>query len=265
MKANILYIALFISTLIFSSCEKVINVDLNEADRVYVIEGQLTNIEEMNFVKITKSDDFYETEEFEKITGATVTITDDFGNTTLFSEIEPGLYRSPGFTAIAYTNYQLSAIIEGEEFTASTYMPGNTTIDSIPYLQGSFFGAEGYNAFLYWTDDANEKNYYKYNNWVKSTGDDAFTPDPSISITEDALFNGISTGTPLFTRSFDLGDSVIVDLMEIDEHNFKYWYALSQVTSGQTAAPGNPISNLSNEALGYFGAYNISRDTIVIQ
>jgi hypothetical protein len=28
--------------------------------------------------------------------------------------------------------------------------------------------------------------------------------------------------------------------------------------------PSNPETNLSNDALGYFGAYTVSRDTIVI-
>lgn len=230
-----------------------------------MIEGQITNIEDMNFIKITKSDDFYETEEFESISNATITVTDDQGNVTNFLEVSNGIYKAPGFIANSYTNYSLSVFIDSEEITAQTYMPGNPAIDSIPYLEGAFFGSEGYNAFLYWTDPASERNYYKYNNWQKSIDDDAFTPDPSISITEDALFNGIGTGIPLFSRQFKLGDTVIVDLMEIDEPNYKYWFALSQVVSGQTAAPGNPISNLSGGTLGYFGAYNIARDTIVIE
>ena len=264
MNKNLFYIAL-ISIIALTSCEKVIDVDLNEADRQYVVEGQITNIEDLNYIRISKSDDFYETEDFEGISGADVTVTDGNGNTSTFIEVEPGLYKSAGFVTTSYTNYELSILIGSEEITAQTYMPGNTEIDSIPYLEGSFFGSEGYNAFLYWTDPGTERNYYKYNNWKKSTGDQYFTPDPSISITEDALFDGIGTGVPLFSRQFDLGDSVIVDLMEIDEPNFKYWYALSQVVSGQTAAPGNPISNLSGSTLGYFGAYNVSRDTIVIQ
>lgn len=264
MKRAFLYTS-SLMILLLASCEKVIQVELNEADRTFVIEGQITNIEEMNYVKITKSDDFYETEDFETISSASVSITDDQGIVTMFTESEPGLYKSAGFIANSYTNYELNVIIDGEEISATTYMPGNTSIDSIPYVFGSFFGAEGYNAFLYWTDDATERNYYKYNNWLRSPGDTGYTPDPNISITEDALFNGIGTGIPLFTRSFDVGDSVIIDLMEIDEHNFKYWYALSQVTSGQTAAPGNPISNLSGNYLGYFGAYNVTRDTIVIE
>ncbi len=253
------------AVLLLSSCEKVIDVELNEADRVYVIDGQIANFEDLTYIKVSRSDDFYETEDFETVSGASVVVTDEFGTATTFTEVEPGTYKPSGFMPASYTNYDLSVTIDGEEITASTFMPGNTEIDSIPYVNGAFFGSEGYSAFLYWTDEASERNYYKYNNWVKSPGDEAFTPDPSISITEDALFNGIPTGIPLFTRSFDLGDTVIVDLMEIDEPNFKYWYALSQVTSGQTAAPGNPVSNLSGDALGYFGAYNVTRDTIVIE
>lgn len=264
MNTKIIYIAVFF-ILILSSCEKVIQVELNDSDRVYVVEGQITNFEELNYIKISKSDNFYETEDFELVSNATVTVTDDQGSVFVFTETQDGRYESSGFLAESYTSYDLSISIDGEEITAQTYMPGITAIDSIPYLEGSFFGSEGYNAFLYWTDPGDERNYYKYNNWVKGDKYQYFTPDPAISITEDALFNGIGTGIPLFTRQFELGDSIIVDLMEIDEPNYKYWFALSQVVSGQTAAPGNPISNLSGDALGYFGAYNVSRDTIVIQ
>lgn len=265
MKAILLSISV-IFILFLSSCEKVIDVNLNDADRVYVIEGQITNFAGMNYVRVSKSDNFYQTQDFKQISGATVSVSDEIGNLTVFTESEPGLYVSNSFTANSYTTYNLSVLIGTEEITATTYMPGNTMIDSIPYRenQGGFFG-DGYTAFLYWTDDANEENYYRYKNYKKSITDLYFTPDESISITEDALFNGIGTGIPLFSRNFDLGDTVIVDLMEIDKHNYKYWYALSQVNSGQSAAPGNPVSNLSGDALGYFGAYNVSRDTIVIQ
>lgn len=248
------------------SCEKVIDVDLNNAEQVYVVEGVISNFSDQNFVKITQSAGFYDSNDFNPITGAIITISDQNGNTTTFSESSPGYYSNVGFTATAYMSYDLEVNINGEIITASTTMPGNTVIDSIPYRkpEGGFFG-DGYVAFVYWKDDGNESNYYKINNYRKTSTDLYYTPDDQISVTEDRLSNGIATGTPIFSRTFDAGDSVIVDLMEIDDANYKYWYSLSQVAGGQSAAPGNPVTNLSGNTLGFFGAYNISRDTIVIE
>lgn len=260
------FIAATLAIITFVSCEKVINVELNEADRVYVVDGFISNMEDQNYIKISKSDNFYAIGDFEKISGATVVITDQDNNSVTFTELEPGYYALPGFVASSYKTYDLQISINDEVITARTTMPGNTTIDSIPYQenQGGFFG-DGYTAFLYWFDKGNETNYYKLTNYKKSIGEQYYQGDTDISITNDQLSNGIPTGIPLFTSTFELGDSVIVDLIEIDQHNYYYWYALSQVVSGQSAAPGNPISNLSGNTLGYFGAYNISRDTIVIE
>jgi hypothetical protein len=53
----------------------------------------------------------------------------------------------------------------------------------------------------------------------------------------------------------NLNDTVQMELDAIDRPVYDYFYTLNQSTlNGQSAAPANPVSNFSNNALGYFCA-----------
>jgi hypothetical protein len=69
-----------------------------------------------------------------------------------------------------------------------------------------------------------------------------------------------------------LNDTAIVELLTLDKSTYDYYSTLSNVlTEGDTGppmmmtTPANPNSNLSNGALGYFGAFAVRSDSIVIQ
>lgn len=257
---NILLTLTALSTLV--SCTKVIELDLNDAGDKIVVDGVVSNDTANNFIKLQSSAGFYDDNTFDPITGATVTITDQNGMSYPMTESTPGIYTNPAFVGQAYTTYDLSIDANGELITATTYLPGNTPIDSIVTLEapGGFFG-EGYTAFLYWTDEVSERNYYRirtYENTLKEN---------IIYISEDNLYNGIGTGQPLFTNSYEFGDSATIELMEIDAGTYEYWFSLSQISDpqNQPAAPGNPETNLQGNALGYFGAYNITRESKIVQ
>ena len=61
-------------------------------------------------------------------------------------------------------------------------------------------------------------------------------------------------------------DTVVVELQTLDKSTYDYYLTLNSLAGGLFGAsnPANPKTNLSNDALGYFGAYTVSRDTIVI-
>lgn len=257
---NIIIILVFISML--TSCEKVIQLDLNQTEELYVVDAMVSNVSQFNYVKLSKSARFYDGNNFAPVEGASVLITDENGVVITMQETAPGFYENPLLVGQNYTSYSLKVEVDGNVFEGSTYLPGNSPLDSVVTLQnqGGFFGTD-FTAFAYWTDKANEKNHYR----LRTYRNDSL--QNSIYLTEDNLFNGIATGSPLFSTSYELGDSAIVELMEIDEFTYKYWLSLDQISSAQSqpAAPGNPISNMSNGALGYFGGYNMSMDTVVVQ
>ena len=77
-----------------------------------------------------------------------------------------------------------------------------------------------------------------------------------------------------FGASFNKGDKIVVELITMSKINYEYVSTLGNViaSSGKgpggvakTGTPANPNSNISNGALGFFGAYSIKRDSLIIQ
>ena len=66
----------------FSSCEKVIDVKVNDADKKYVIEGEITDQQGGCQVLISQTKSFSDNNDFAGISGAKVTIADDAGVVT---------------------------------------------------------------------------------------------------------------------------------------------------------------------------------------
>lgn len=252
----------FLGLVILSSCEKVVKLDLIDAEEQYVVDAMVSNVDKFNYVKLSKSVNFYDGNDFKPVEGANVVVTDENGVAIQLLETASGYYENPLLVGHAYTKYDLKIEVDGEVIEGSTFLPGNSQLDSVITLQnsGGFFG-DGFTAFAYWTDAGNEKNYYRLRSYRNDT------MQTNIVITEDNLYNGIATGTPLFSTSYEEGDSAMVELMEIDEKTYKYWLSLDQISNpqNQPAAPGNPESNLSNGALGYFGGYNMDIDTVLVE
>jgi len=80
MRKEIIYLALFL--VLFVSCEEYYNPDLDVVSSILVIESQLTNNPAKNFVKLSMTQDFYNTTADQKVTGAKVELV-EVGGTTL--------------------------------------------------------------------------------------------------------------------------------------------------------------------------------------
>ena len=74
----------------FTGCEKIINVDLNEAAPRIVIEGLVTDGRGPYRITITKSGSYFNQPSVETVSGAKVVITDDLGNIDSLHETFPG-------------------------------------------------------------------------------------------------------------------------------------------------------------------------------
>ena len=84
---------------------------------------------------------------------------------------------------------------------------------------------------------------------------------------DDENTNGNYIDIPLFIRSFEIGDTIDLSLLNIDEKSYDYLLTLNTIIgNGQpSAAPANPNSNFSNGALGYFAIYNGETKQIIIK
>jgi len=75
------------------------------------------------------------------------------------------------------------------------------------------------------------------------------------------IFGSDSVGN----KKINTGDVVKVDMECVDKNVYEYWYSLDQGSTGssQSAAPGNPVSNMQGGALGYFSANTLQTKNAV--
>ena len=83
-------IYLVLAALALSSCEKVIDVDLNEAEKKYVIEANLSDQAGSALVLLTQTRNFDESNDFPGVSGAVVTISEAGGASYTLTESAPG-------------------------------------------------------------------------------------------------------------------------------------------------------------------------------
>jgi hypothetical protein len=85
-------------------------------------------------------------------------------------------------------------------------------------------------------------------------------------VIEDRYSVGAYYKLPIFTDSFEQNDSVDVELVSISHAMFDYFNTLALLVDGSgSPAPTNPSSNWSGGALGYFGAFSVSKQTIFVR
>lgn len=263
MKTLLLSTVALAITIILSSCEKVILIELNESDQKIVVDAIVSNDSVQNHVTLSKSGGFYQNTDFEAITGASVTITDDKGILYTLTEESPGYYINPALIGQLKTTYSLEVVSGDQIITGSTYIPDTTHLNSLSYFlaEGGFY-EEGWVVLMNWEDEVSEENYYRFKAIVNGS------KSKEIALMDDLLINGIETQYPLYGADVNDYDTVTVEFIEIDRSSYDYLKVLGDIASGAdagSAAPGNPDSNLSGGALGFFGGYAISYSTIVIE
>ena len=101
------------------SCQKVIEIKVKESDTRYVIEGLVTNESTPWKVKISRTNPLNSDNNFLNISGASVKIRDNGIEHTL-AEVSPGIYQTSGLTGIPGHRYELSVMINGESFSATS-------------------------------------------------------------------------------------------------------------------------------------------------
>lgn len=253
---------LFIVATIATSCEKVVDLDLDKAKPMLVVEAIVHDSLGDNFVKLTKSRPFNDNSVgYEVVSGAVIIVTDNLGNGYPFIENEPGNYSSPVLEGIAGRIYTLMVSVNGKVVTAKSTMNPKVNLDSLSHekIEHPIMLEEKdkYSVRTYFYDTPNFTNYYRikaFNNGVQEKG---------YIVLNDDLADGDHVVFPVFQSDFDEGDTVVVQLLSIDEVNFRYFNAIYYSQTGEV--PGNPETNLVGEdVVGYFGAYAKSEKSIII-
>ena len=255
-------ISIFVFAVMLNSCTKVVNINLNDASPKIVIEGNVTNTAGPYQVKITKTVNFSASNIFPAVSGAVVTITDNTNSiANTLSESSPGIYISSTLQGVAGHTYSLSVSSEGSTYTSSSTMPLPVSFDSISFSHIARFGGTDINAVANFQDPPGLGNYYSFTETVNGQQSDR------VQSYEDRLSDGRYIQRELSIDTLKAGNVVVVSMNCIDKGTYNYISTLRQVTGGNnfnSLSPANPVSNISNGALGYFSAHTVQIRTAIV-
>jgi hypothetical protein len=264
---NIFFI--IISMVLFSSCEKVIEIDLNTTAPQIVIEGEMSDQAGIYTVKISKTVNFSDANNYPPVQGATVTITDNTGLSETLTESAAGIYKTRNLLGVGGRTYTLNVNIAGKIYTAVSAMPTLVPLQGIKIIPSNLLrpgqdtGAR-FIAIPNYIDPPSIGNCYRFIQTLNGKADNAFI------VFNDNVNNGMPNQRPIFSRNLELrkGDTLTVEMRNIDKTVYEYFYSLNQSSGegpGGGSTPANPVNNIVGGALGYFSAYSTSKKTVIVQ
>jgi len=258
-----------LSVLTIVSCTKDINLKLRDASGQLVIEGNITNAAGPQYVKLSTNVPFTNPNTYPPVTGATVTINDQAGNSYTLKEGPQGTYSATTPAGTAGTTYSLNVVAKGQTYSANSTMPAAITLDSITSqskvaVRRPKNEKDKKEITVYYRDPAGINNYYRFVMWVNGVQvNDIFAYD-------DLLTDGRYVSRNLRESDVDIysGDTVKVEMQCIDKPMYTYWFTLQRQQSqglNVPVAPANPPTDISPVTLGYFSAHTTQSMTIVVK
>lgn len=268
-------LVVLLATILFSSCDKVINPDLASAPPVLVVEAWLNDKSEKQIIQLTKTQPYFDMSAPVGVNGASVVVTDDLNNVFTFVDdgTNSGTYQwtplvgqnigTPGRT------YTLSVQTNGETFESITSMKRTTTIDSITFTkkQEFQFPADSYVAQFWAQDPPGKGDSY----WIRAFKNKVLLNKPmEINVAYDAGFSaggdfdGVQFIQPIReginpldedpkNKNMNLppylvGDSVYVEIQSITLAAFDHLHQVIDQTNRQGgfgALFARPLENVS--------------------
>lgn len=246
-----------------ASCEKVIDININDANPIPVVESYIEN-DSTCYALLTYTSNFFDNSSSPFITDAVITVSDDAGNSEQLTYESDGVYRGNTVIGVIGRTYTMDVTIADETYTASSKMPPLVAIDSFSVQAlSSFFGGGGtgperYWAYVNYTDPPVTQNFYAVRTTYFDSTETTQEYVTDYRIADDELSNGIATRSFATTNPFVSGDTIKTELASLDQQTHLYFKTLQDALTGGfgSAAPSNPTTNFTAGALGYFGAWS---------
>jgi Domain of unknown function (DUF4249) len=274
MKNIIQYLALILFTISFSSCEDVVDVDLNTAAPRLVIDASIkwqkgTSGNEQK-IKLTTTTDYF-SNVIPAVSGATVFITDS--SNTVFDFIETpstGEYICSNFTPVINETYTLTVQVLGNTYTATQKLLATPVIESIEQTTVDGFAGEEIQIKFFYQDNGLEDNFYLigFKNSSKTF--------PEYGVIEDEFFQGNEMFGLYRNEDLKTDDELFMSLQGVDERYFNYMNKLITIAGSSGGSPfatppatlrGNIVNQTDqkNYPLGYFHLSEIDSRNYTIE
>ena len=254
----ILYMVLF--AVVFSSCEKEIDVELRSVEPRIVIEGIIKK-DSLATVRISQTLDFGNNQGYPFLKGAVVTITDNEGNREVLPQDETGWYTAINLKGMERRTYDLSVVYEGVEYKATSTMPPHVNLDSLAMVK--VLAIDYAFPEIYFKDPVGTENQY-YRALLFINGKQHHDMSEFVRSAEFMDGREFVQFIPVMTHDddndpYEKGDELTVEFQCLDKGAYTFFYTLSRIENDLT----NPVSNISNGALGYFSACTSQRKSII--
>ena len=275
-KLSIYILILFL----YSSCETVVEIDLEEGNKNLVVESYLEFPDSITSgfarVLLTESSAFNSGEVSNTVSNATILINDTFAlkedpdSLGYYTSTEPIPYMGDN-----EFNIDITADIDDLEghWRASNEHTNVPQIDSIYYNYEDAsppFSEEGYFVKIMLTDPVLETNFYHLTVLINDTSRFELNPGTKRSlILQDRYINGMDLDFEVNDVPLKNGDHLKVTLSSITEDVYFYYfnlYTLLTETSGVGAAPPFPlytnIVSLNDNFENALGSFQVRSTTV---
>lgn len=255
------YTLLLFILISLSSCQDVIDVNLNTAQPKLVVDASIkwekgTTGNEQK-IKLTTTTDYY-SNVIPVVSGATVFITNQ--DNDIFSFVETpntGEYVCTNFIPEIDKNYVLTVIYNGETFTASEILKSVPDIISIEQREDLGFVGDEVGVKINFQDNPDQENQYLFR----------FETEINALAEFNVLDDRFAQGNVMFALysnpDLKVNDIINFKLYGISKQYYNYMNILIGITGDNTGSPfstppatvrGNIINqtNENNFALGYF-------------
>ncbi len=284
MRPNTIFNFLKMKKLIFSlivlfsvmliSCEETIELDLEQTPTRVIIEGLITNMEGKNYVRISRSVDFYNVGSSVAVNDAVVNVVDDQGLQIAFDKVDgTGRYLPSTFFAGAIgRTYKLTVQLDNQVYQAEDEMMPVTKFDSVTFqlnndeLKDPHEKGKVYELVMYAEEPQSRKDYYLFkfyrNDSLKTYNktDIYFSDDTLLGERIDALTSPVYFGE---------NDTAEIQMLSLTRKGYLYYNDLSFLINSDggmfSPPPANPRTNISNNALGFFQVSAMDTAKLVIR
>jgi len=259
---NIYYIAIALLSIMVSSCEEVINVDLPTGPPKLVIDASIKWIKgtagNEQKIKLTTTTNYY-SNTVPPVAGASVIVTNT-ANSSSFTFVEnpgTGEYICTTFEPVLNANYRLVVEYNGQTYTATEKMTSVPIIDKIEQKTSQGFGGEFYEIKAFYTDNGATDDFYLFR---YKTNFDIF---PTYEVSEDEFYQGNQLFAIYISEDINVGDTLDINISGVSQRYFNYMSKLISVAGNGGINPfqtppatvrGNIINSTDEKdyPLGYF-------------
>lgn len=261
-------IILAIVVIAFTSCEDVVDVEVQDGPTRLVVEASLNwekgTAGNEQTIRLSESSPFFSKGTVTEVTGASVVVTNDTsGDEFVFADQGNGEYLSTTFEPVLGQSYSLRIEHDGEIYTATETMTPVTDITDIFQKREEGFNDEELEVHIVFTDPEEEGNNYLFK--FQREGDLL----PGLEVGEDRFLNGneidwwyeIEEDEDENIEPFQPGDVLQIEMYGISRPYYDYIKILVEQLGGTdlfdstpVAVKGNCINetNPENYAFGYF-------------